>query len=75
MYKNKIKSLVNTSVYWVIACSIVGTHSSISNPNSSLSRNPNPLSWNKAIRNILLDVDLIELIILMLGPECFSGNY
>jgi hypothetical protein len=74
MYKNKIKSLVNTSVCWVIACSIVGTPS-ISNPNSSLSRNPNPLSWNKAIRNILLDVDLMELIILMLGPECFSGNY
>jgi hypothetical protein len=33
----------------VIACSIVGTHSS--------RKNPNPLSWNEVIINILLDVD------------------
>jgi len=25
MYKNEIKSLVNTSVSWVIACNIMGT--------------------------------------------------
>jgi hypothetical protein len=56
MYKNAIKSLVKTSVHWVIVCSIVGTPSS--------RRNPNPLSWNKAIRNIPLDVDLVRLIIL-----------
>jgi hypothetical protein len=62
MYKNVIKSLVNTSERWVIACSIVGTHSS--------RRNPNPLSWNKAIRNIPFDVNLMGLIILKLGPEC-----
>jgi hypothetical protein len=67
MYKNEIKSLVNTSVHWVITRSIVGTHSS--------RRNPNPLSWNKTIRNIPLDVDLMGLIILKLVPECFSGIY
>jgi hypothetical protein len=38
-------------------------------------RNPNPFSWNKAIRNISFDVDLIRLIILKLGAECFSGIY
>jgi hypothetical protein len=64
MYKNEIKSLVNTFVRWVITCNIVGTLSS--------RRNPNHLSWNKAIRNILIDVDLIRLIILKLGLECFS---
>jgi hypothetical protein len=37
-------------------------------------RNLNPLSWNKEIRNIPLDVDLIRLIILKLGPNCFSGE-
>jgi hypothetical protein len=67
MYKNEIKSLVNTSMHWVIACSIVGTHFS--------RRNPNPFSWNKAIKNIPLDVDLVGLIILKLGPECFSAIY
>jgi hypothetical protein len=66
MYKNEIKSLVNTFVRWVIACSIVGTPSS--------RRNSNHLSWNKAIRNIPLDVDLMGLIILKLGPECFSNT-
>jgi hypothetical protein len=65
MYENEIKSLVNTSVHWVIACSIVGTHSS--------RRNPNPLSWNKVIRNISLDVDLMGMIILKLGTKCFGG--
>jgi hypothetical protein len=30
-------------------------------------RNPNPFSWNKATRNILLDVDLMEMIILKQG--------
>jgi hypothetical protein len=67
MYKNMIKSLVKTSVRWVIACSIVET------PSSRM--NPNLLSWNKAIRNILLDVDLMRLIILKFGPECFGGIY
>jgi hypothetical protein len=67
MYKNEIKSLVHTSVHWVITCGIVGT--------PSLKMNPNPLSWNKAKRNILLDVDLMRLIILKLGPECFDGIY
>jgi hypothetical protein len=67
MYKNEIKLLINTFVHWVIACSIVGTHSS--------RRNPNPLSWNKAIRNIPFDVDLIGLIILKLELECFNGIY
>jgi len=33
------------------------------------------LSLNKAIRNIPLDVDLIRMIILKLGSECFSGIY
>jgi hypothetical protein len=66
MYANEIKLLVNTSMCWVIAFSIVGTPSR---------RNPNPLSLNKAIRNIPLDVDLIELIILKLEPYCFSGIY
>jgi hypothetical protein len=41
----------------------------------SSKRNPNHLSWNKVIRNILIDVNLIELIILKLKPECFSGIY
>jgi hypothetical protein len=54
-------------VDWVIICSIVGTHSS--------RRNPNHLSWNKAIRNISLDVDLMELIILKLRPKSFSGIF
>jgi hypothetical protein len=67
MYKNEIKLLVNSSVRWVIACSIVGTPVS--------RRNPNLLSWNKEIRNILLDSDLMRMIILKLGPECFSGIY
>jgi len=67
MYKNAIKSLVKTFVLWVVACSIVGTHSS--------RRNPNPLSWNKAIRNIPLEVDLMWLIILKLGLECIGGIY
>jgi hypothetical protein len=34
--------------------------------------NPNPLSRNKAIRNIPLDIDLMRLIILKLEPECFQ---
>jgi hypothetical protein len=67
MYKNEIKSVVNINVHWVIACSIVGTPSS--------RRNPNPLSWNKTIRNIHLDVDLMRLIILKLRPEYFNGIY
>jgi hypothetical protein len=67
MYKNEIKSVVNINVHWVIACSIVGTPSS--------RRNPNHLSWNKAIRNIPLDVDLMGMIILKLGPKCFSDIY
>jgi hypothetical protein len=33
------------------------------------------LSLNKVIRNILLDIDLMGLIILKFGPECFSGIY
>jgi hypothetical protein len=66
MYKNEIKSLVNTSIRCVIACSIVRTPSR---------RNPNHLSWNKAIRNISLDVDLMRMIILILELECFSGIY
>jgi len=67
MCEDKIKSLVNTFVRSVIACSIVGT------PFSRM--NPNPLSWNKVIRNILFDVDLMGMIILKLGPECFGGIY
>jgi hypothetical protein len=67
MYMNEINLLVNTSVRCVIACSIIGTPFS--------RRNPNPLSWNKSIRNILLDVDLMGLIFLKLGPECLSGIY
>jgi hypothetical protein len=59
MFKNEIKSVVDISVHWVIACSIVGMLSS--------RRNPNPLSWNKLIRNIHLYVDLMEVIILKLG--------
>jgi len=38
-------------------------------------KNPNILSWNKAIRNIPIDVDSMGLIILKLMPECFSGIY
>jgi hypothetical protein len=67
MYKNEIKTLVNTSVRWVIACNIVGTPSS--------RKNLNLLSWNKEIRNILIDVNLMGLIILKFGLECFSGIY
>jgi hypothetical protein len=67
MYKNAIKSLVKTSMCWVIARSIVRTPSS--------RRNPNLLSWNKAIRNISVDVDLIRLIILKLELECFGDIY
>jgi hypothetical protein len=68
MYKNEIKSLVNTSVRWVIACSIVGT--------PSLQEGIQIFcSWNKTIKNIPLDVDLIRLIVLKLGSECFSGIY
>jgi len=67
MYTNEIKSLVNTYVHWMIAYSIVGT--------PSLIRNPNHLSWNKAIRNIPFDIDLMGLIILKLGPKCFGGIY
>jgi hypothetical protein len=52
-------------MHWVIACNIVET--------LSLRKNPNPLSWNKVIRNIHLDVDIMEMIILKLEPECFSG--
>jgi hypothetical protein len=63
MYQNEIKSQVNTSGCWVIVCSIVGTHFSIGNQNH--------FSWNKEIRNISLDVDLIEMIILKFGLECF----
>jgi hypothetical protein len=59
--------MVNIYVHWVIACSIVGTHSS--------KRNSNPLSWNKVIRNIPLVVDLMRMIILKLGPECFNDIY
>jgi hypothetical protein len=36
-------------------------------------RNPNSLSLNKAIKNIPLDVDLMELIILELGPGCLMS--
>jgi hypothetical protein len=57
--------VVNINVHWVITCSIVGT--------PSLRKNPNHLSWNKAIRNILLHLDLIGMIILKLGPKCLSG--
>jgi hypothetical protein len=67
MYESEIKSVVNISVHWVIACSIVET--------SSSRRNLNHFSWNKAIMTILLDVDLMGIIILKLGPECFSGIY
>lgn len=67
MYKNKIISLVNTFVRWMIVCNIVGT--------PSLRRNSNPLSWNKVIRNISLDVDLMEMIILEVRPESFGGIY
>jgi hypothetical protein len=67
MYENEIKSLVNTFVRWVIACSIIGI------PYSR--RNSNYLSWNKAIRNIPLDIDLMRMIILKFGLECFSGIY
>jgi hypothetical protein len=62
-----IKTMVNIFVHWVIALSIVGT------PSSKI--NPNPLSWNKKIRNIPLDVDLMRMIILKLGPKCFNGIY
>jgi hypothetical protein len=65
MHTNEIKSLVNTYVRWVIACNIMGTLSS--------RRNPNSLSLNKAIKNIPLDVDLMELIILELGPGCLMS--
>jgi hypothetical protein len=51
----------------VIACSIVGIYSS--------RRDPNPLSWNKTIINISLEIDLKGMIILKLGPECFNGIY
>jgi hypothetical protein len=67
MYKNEIKSLVLTFVRRVITCSNVGTPSS--------RRNLNPLSWNKTISNILFDIDLMGMIILKLGPECFNGIY
>jgi hypothetical protein len=67
MYKNEIKSLVNSFVRWVAPCSIVGRLSS--------RRNPTPLSWNKAIRNLSIDVDLLGIIILKLGPECFDSIY
>jgi hypothetical protein len=67
IYKNEIKSLINASMCWVIACSIIGT--------SSSRRNPNLLSWTKEIMNIPFDVDLMGLIILKLRPECFSGIY
>jgi len=67
MCKNEIKLLVNTSVRWVIVCTNVGTPSS--------RRNQNPLSWNKVIGNIPIDVDLMGFIILKRRPECFSGLY
>jgi len=67
MYENEIKSLVNTSMRYVIVCNIVETHSS--------RMNQIILSWNKAIRNIILDVDLMVMIILMLVPEFFSSIY
>jgi hypothetical protein len=67
MYSNEIKSLVNTSVRWVITCSIVGTF--FKKESKSFVRK------NKAIRNIPLDVDLIRFIILELGPECFGEIY
>jgi hypothetical protein len=67
MFKNTIKLLVKTFVRWVIAYNIVGT------PYSR--RNPNPLSWNKAIKNILLNVNLTRLIILKLRHECFARIY
>jgi hypothetical protein len=54
-------------VRWVIACNIMRTPSS--------RRNLNPLSWNKAIRNIPLNVDLMRLIILKLEPKCFGVIY
>jgi hypothetical protein len=50
MYENEIKSVVNISVHWVIACSIVGIPSI---------RNPNSLSWNRVINSIPLDVHLM----------------
>jgi hypothetical protein len=70
MYKSEIKSMANAaniSVRWVIICSIARRFSS--------RRNQNPLSWNKTTRNISLNVDLIGMIILKFGPECFNGIY
>jgi Ca2+/Na+ antiporter len=67
MYESEIKSMVIISRHLVITCSILGTLSS--------RINPNPLSWNKMMRNISLDVDLMGMIILKLGPECFSDIY
>jgi hypothetical protein len=67
MYKNEIKSVVNISVHWVIAYNIVGTLSS--------RMNSNHLSWNNAIRNIPLDVNLMGIFILKLESKCFNGIY
>jgi hypothetical protein len=59
--------MVNIYVHWMIACSIMGT------PSSRM--NPNPLSWNKAIRNIPIVLDFMVMIILKLEPECYSEIY
>jgi hypothetical protein len=59
--------MANIYVHWVIACSTVGTPFS--------RRNPNPLSCNKVIRNIPLDVYLMEMIILKLGLKDFRSIY
>jgi hypothetical protein len=67
MYESEFKSIVNISVHWMIASSIVGT--------PSTRRNKNPLSWNKVIRNILINVDLMGMIILKLELECFNRIY
>jgi len=40
---------------------------------SSSRNNPNHLSWNKVIKNIPLNVDLMGMIILKFGLECLSG--
>ena len=52
-------------MHWMITCSIMGTLSSRMNPNS--------LSKNKAIIKIFLVLSLMEMIILKLRPNCFSG--
>jgi len=50
---------------WVIACSIVET------PSSRM----NPFLLNKVIRNILFNVNLMKMITLNPGLECFGMRY